>query len=399
MKKRINKLRKHKYNRGFTLVELITVIAVIAVLVLLAAPQFIGRTKEADKTKHIGNANTLEDASERYFVDHQDWPRLTDDAYTSEEVERYSERVLDITGEEVHLDPDGNYYDIDYEALSKYVKIPNDSDKNNYILRNPIGKIYYLEGVDGVKKSELIENIKTGKGINSLPYDEWVDYLVENEGYYLGTDKDFEKHYSNGKNHWRYTGDKEYIIIPLRIKEELITSYFNMFLYNDIVRGVASNSPHVQSMEHMFWYSSSSELDLRFLNTYSVTNMRNMFGKANAISLDLRSFDTSNVTNMSQMFWGSKANNIDVTSFNTAEVDNMRNMFNGTTIKTINLRTFDTALANASFTFSNDGKNRYEGMDSMFKASNITTIYAKNKENAENYLKSEEIPSNVNIVF
>ena len=145
--RKLKRLWWSNHQKGFTLIELIVVMAVIAVLVLLAAPRFLGKTKEADKTRHVANAKTIEDAAERYFIDEQDWPRLTDDAYTSEEIESYSERVLDVTGEEITLDPEGNYYDIDYEALSKYVKLPSDSDKNNYILRNPVGKIYYLEGL------------------------------------------------------------------------------------------------------------------------------------------------------------------------------------------------------------------------------------------------------------
>ena len=36
---------------------------------------------------------------------------------------------MDYTGEIIELDPSGNYYDIDYDALSEYVKIPEDDKK------------------------------------------------------------------------------------------------------------------------------------------------------------------------------------------------------------------------------------------------------------------------------
>lgn len=139
---------KHLWNKrkGFTLIELIVVMAIIGILVLLAAPRFLGRTDDANATKHVSNARTLEDASERYYMDHGDWPRLTDDAYTSEQIHEYADKVRDITGEEVTL-TEGSYYDIDYEALSEYVRVPDESDLANYVLRNPVGKVYHLEGL------------------------------------------------------------------------------------------------------------------------------------------------------------------------------------------------------------------------------------------------------------
>ena len=47
-------IRKHKYKKGFTLIELIVVIAIIAVLVLLASSKFLGKTDEA-RLRHIQN--------------------------------------------------------------------------------------------------------------------------------------------------------------------------------------------------------------------------------------------------------------------------------------------------------------------------------------------------------
>lgn len=129
---------QQKKKKGFTLIELVVIMSVIGLLVLLAAPHFLGQTKEATKTKHLSNAKVVEDASERYYVDHGEWPRLTDDAYSSEEIEAFADKIYNITGDEVALDPEGNYYDIDYEALATYAKIPEDEVKNNYILRNPV---------------------------------------------------------------------------------------------------------------------------------------------------------------------------------------------------------------------------------------------------------------------
>lgn len=149
-------------NRGFTIIELIVVIAILGILVLLAMYGFGGHTKDANFSKGIANAKMIEDASHLYYMNHEDWPRLSDENYTQEQMDEYSERFYDITGREVALDPDGKYYDIDYDKLDNYVKVVD--DKRNYILQNPAGKVYYMEGVTkrGLDRVdyELIKKIK-----------------------------------------------------------------------------------------------------------------------------------------------------------------------------------------------------------------------------------------------
>ena len=146
--------RIDKKRRGFTLVELIVVMSIIGILALLAAPIFIGKTEEANRTKHFANVRVLEDAAERYFIDHGKWPRGEEEPYTPEEVTAYAERIFDITGEEVVLE-EGHYWDIDYEALRPYVKLPNEDDRDNYVVRNPVGKIYYLDGLKEEEKEKI----------------------------------------------------------------------------------------------------------------------------------------------------------------------------------------------------------------------------------------------------
>lgn len=66
IKNRIKELRNKK---GFTLIELIVVIAVLGILVLLAAPKFLGYTKDANVTAMEADAKTLSNASIVHFVD------------------------------------------------------------------------------------------------------------------------------------------------------------------------------------------------------------------------------------------------------------------------------------------------------------------------------------------
>ena len=71
--------------------------AIIGILVLLAVPKFMGYTKEAKFTKLISNTKQLENASERYYMDKNDWPRLTDISYSSAQITAFSQKIYDIT--------------------------------------------------------------------------------------------------------------------------------------------------------------------------------------------------------------------------------------------------------------------------------------------------------------
>lgn len=73
---KINEAKKAmKNNEGFTLIELIVVMAIIAILVLLAAPRFLGYTKDAQATAVQQDTKVLTNASQMYAIDHEDkWP-------------------------------------------------------------------------------------------------------------------------------------------------------------------------------------------------------------------------------------------------------------------------------------------------------------------------------------
>jgi len=136
---------KSKNKKAFTIIELIVVMAVIGILVLLAMPKLMGHTKEAKFTKLIANTKQLENASERYYMDKNDWPRMSDLPYTAEEITTFAQNIYDTTGKEVTLDTSGNYYDIDYSKLSKYIQVPD--SKMDYIIQNPIGNVYALKNL------------------------------------------------------------------------------------------------------------------------------------------------------------------------------------------------------------------------------------------------------------
>lgn len=168
------KKRNSKKKKAFTLIELIVVIAILGILVLLAAPNFLGYTEKAQIAKLTSNAKSIEKASEMFYMDNEDWPRLTDEPYTSDELKDFSERIYDTTGKEANLNPNGNYYNIDYDELGEYVKVTD--DKRNYILQNPVGKIFYMDNL-----SDAGENrVNYDKPVEVIP-DKPVEVIPEEE--------------------------------------------------------------------------------------------------------------------------------------------------------------------------------------------------------------------------
>ena len=342
-------IRNNKNKKGFTLVELIVVMSIIGILVLLAAPSFIGKTEEANRTKHFANVRVLEDAAERYFIDHGKWPRGEEEPYTPEEVTDYAERIFDITGEEVVLE-EGHYWNIDYEALRPYAKLPSEDDQANYVLRNPVGKIYYLDGLTDEGAS------RTTKMLTPEPVPEPAPEPAIPDYYAVATDSDFTKVLSttapNKAYYWRYTGSQEYVILPETINGEAVTDYYGMFdkLSSLTVKGVASENLSVTNMSYMFYLSPSKSLDVSHLDTSNVTNMRYMFSDSQATTLDLSSFNTSNVTNMNSMFRYSRATALDLSSFDTWNVTDVAYIFDMAAARTGYARNAtDAAKLNGSY--------------------------------------------------
>lgn len=81
LESRAAELKSIKGKKGFTLIELIVVMAIIGILVLLAAPQFVGYTKDANASAVTQDSKVLSDAAFQYNIEHEEWPAGT--AYTA----------------------------------------------------------------------------------------------------------------------------------------------------------------------------------------------------------------------------------------------------------------------------------------------------------------------------
>lgn len=75
-----NLKKSFRGNKGFTLIELIVVIAVIGVLVLLAAPKFLGYTRDAKVAALQSDVKTLSNAALLYNIEstNDEWPYAGD---------------------------------------------------------------------------------------------------------------------------------------------------------------------------------------------------------------------------------------------------------------------------------------------------------------------------------
>lgn len=74
MIKMARELSGKKGKKGFTLIELLVVIGILAILVLLAAPSFLGYTKDANVAAMQADAKVLSNAALIYHLDENTWP-------------------------------------------------------------------------------------------------------------------------------------------------------------------------------------------------------------------------------------------------------------------------------------------------------------------------------------
>jgi|LSQX01.2.fsa_nt_gb prepilin-type N-terminal cleavage/methylation domain-containing protein len=64
-----------KPKRGLSIIELVVVMAILAVLVAMELPKFLGYTQQAKLTRLINDGKVLEDATARYYMNHETWPK------------------------------------------------------------------------------------------------------------------------------------------------------------------------------------------------------------------------------------------------------------------------------------------------------------------------------------
>lgn len=126
-------MKKLNNKRGFTLIELIVVMAIIGILVMLAAPRFLGYTKNAHVASMKADAKVLSNAALIYNIEKEGvWP------VTEEEVTDLPEGVT------------GTAKKLNKELLKNHIKnLKNPIDKYALIIDGDYeGEVIHIEGVE-----------------------------------------------------------------------------------------------------------------------------------------------------------------------------------------------------------------------------------------------------------
>ena len=69
-----NFLKKHRNQKGFTLIELMIVIAIIGILAAIAIPQFASYRAKSYNTASVSDARNLRTDMEAYYAEWEAYP-------------------------------------------------------------------------------------------------------------------------------------------------------------------------------------------------------------------------------------------------------------------------------------------------------------------------------------
>lgn len=139
MKKMLQSLKGKKGQKGFTLIELLVVIAILAILVLLAAPRFLGYTKDANVATMQADAKVLSNAALVYNIENDTtWP-VAEDAPTVATIAQAGGDTVEVVAiDETKIA--GQIQNLKGE-IGDYGIVADDTSDN-------AGSVYHLKGVE-----------------------------------------------------------------------------------------------------------------------------------------------------------------------------------------------------------------------------------------------------------
>lgn len=130
------KVFNSKRKKGFTLIELLVVIAILGILVLLAAPRFLGYTKDANVATMQADVKVLSNAALVYNIENDGaWPVTGTD------------KVGTISSAD--FGP-ADLYEIDKEVIASQVQNlkGDESDYGIVVDGGNAGAVYHLTGIE-----------------------------------------------------------------------------------------------------------------------------------------------------------------------------------------------------------------------------------------------------------
>lgn len=145
--KKDSMLESIKNKEGFTLIELIVVMAIIAILVLLAAPRFLGYTKDAEVSAVRQDVKVLSDAALQYNIENEGtWPAvLVDEEDATQGYKATATTPTVVDGEEV--------VELSEDKLSAYLKNTKNPLASYGLITSgdDAGAVVHLEGIEDRK--------------------------------------------------------------------------------------------------------------------------------------------------------------------------------------------------------------------------------------------------------
>lgn len=327
---------KSESRKGFTIVELLTVISVLGILVLIAAPKFLGYTEKAHLSHIKADIKTVENSIDSKLLINdnllENWEDVDVTVLRSglDERKLYNKKKL-LTTEPENID---SFKKIDLKSIQV-----NSNLAGEFLFNKKTSETLYLDKKTSSSKPEETTPSEENPNEDEEPItkeenkdysdDEWEWIDTEDWGAY-NTDS-----HKYTKGYYHYIGNKTTVVIPEKIHNDTVIHYYKMFEGTSVSKVISNNI--VGSMSLMFYNSTAEYLDLSEFNTTTAWEMDSMFESAEAKTIDISGFDTSKVKTMIQMFNNAKADTVIFgNKFSSTSLLDFEGMFDGK--KTITLK-------------------------------------------------------------
>lgn len=115
----LQRTKKMKNRKGFTLIELIVVIVIIGILAAVLIPRLTGFTDKAEETQALVWAKEVATAMDSYEAEHSEWPTTAEKAEIAD--------LSGVSSAAINIPSDNGGFDVTYKKGTKTYKAGRDS--------------------------------------------------------------------------------------------------------------------------------------------------------------------------------------------------------------------------------------------------------------------------------